>query len=522
MSIVPSIPKSVTQGVKVPARSVSAGGGVTPSSSKAITKMKQMGSNPNFMPKLATPYGPLISQDSYQKRDLSNYYKETIRDLKSMKNADRAKVVSALTALTGVAGSGIGAAKKNKSMKNYGLAVAGLGGLLHGMSSAVRSTTENKMNKRNKAIMEGFQKRAVLGGGGALGHGIYNFATGASFPYHAAAVSAVDVLTLPYLAEKGFQQMAGGVSAGLKRNLKYPLKSGQKARSGLVDIIGAGTSKAKEYASAVGKYFDQHVLGIPPVVSEIGELSKNPKLRPGAYMGAGTVDYLNKIPKAAVGSSGFEYAEKLTPIFKVLNELDPKITKQLIEGIDFNSPEGKVALRELQSLFAQYKKGVGTISKGFQGADNLKSMVSSKPGSSQQTLADAKYLYDTYLSPEKFEQTARLISDHIADLDKAKGTLNNYLESDSLIMRGIRALKPGIKSKDIGNLFDNPGQASAGAEKFVNTLHGVEDAAVTGTKALAIGVGSSALANLGTRAADKASSDKEMKEQISALLRRNK
>lgn len=506
-NVLPKASSSVPQ-TKVPARSVSRGGEVTPSSSTSISRSKQIGSNPNFLPKLAgkynAAYGPLLTQEAYNKRDLSHEFRKTLEDLKTMKNADRIKALSKIMGSTGLVGAAYGAAKKNKSIKNYSYAVAGMSGLLHGAASGIKDSTENHMNDRNARILKGFKKQAVAGGLIASTIGLGKMLGGSALPAHALAVSATDILTLPYLSKKVFKNMRNSARTQLMKDLGMDLTSSQKRKAGIAEFAMGAAKGFQDTSKKLGdKLF--------------GRGSKGTKFMEGA------AKHLNSIGKGALGTSGYEYASH--PLVKntanIMHQIDPKLTKRIIDAIP-DTAEGAKNLRYLKAVGKRYAAQGNKIEKAYMSTKNLKPMLQSKPGSSEQFMANLGHLWGSRANIKNIGKTTDTLVDHINDLDSALGVGKEIYKDNQKLIDMLRALNPNLKAKDIEDFFDNPGSFTAGANKVKDALNQLKAGAKGVGTATAIGVGSGLGGYMGARAADKAKDDREIKDRIQKILRRKK
>ena len=515
-AVIPKVSNNIPH-TKIPIRSVRSGGNTTPTASKAISRSRQIGSNSNYLPKLAMTskeiYGPMVTQDAYKKRDLTNYYKSTIQDINDMKNADRTKMLAKVLATSGLVGASYGAAIKNTSMKNYGYLVAGLSGLLHGVASGVRDTSENQMMERNKLIMKGFKKQAAIIS--PLVHIPMGAMTGGASLAGNLAIAGADLALLPALAHFGKGQLQQGISSGLKKGLGYPLSKEIPKFKGIPTSLMSEHTKGG-FVDVVNGLSDSFISGF----SRMGKKLFGTK---GENIARSSSEYLSHIPKGMVGASGYEIADKVLPAFNLANQIDPAMTKRIIDAIP-NTAEGEAARKSLSYIGKHYEKNLKDIGDAFNNTKVIKKVFSAKPGSKEQFMANLKAFYDGHLTMNKASKTKKTIVDAIGDLDRAAIKAKNYAKKNERLINtiGFIAGKGSKKKSFVNNIADAIKDQKT--EEFVdNAIKGL-DAGKAGLKALGVasGVGAGAYGTgyVGTRVADKVSKDKETREKVNRLLKK--
>lgn len=496
-SVIPNVSKSLTQTIKPPARSVSSGGGVTPSSSTAISKAKGAGSNPNYLPKIANmPYGPLEDEGTYGQRDMSDFFQKTIKDLEAMKNADSIKALAKGLGAAGIIMATTGAVGQNPLLKRIGIGMGGVGGLTHGISGAVKKKIERDMNERNKAITQGFQKRAV-----AVSAPIHSVmaALGMANPLTTAAIVGADILTLPWLANVGKKQFFQGLSSGLKKQLGYTMENkglvSEKTKSGLVDLVrGFSESFVNKAENIGGRFFGEK----------------------GGRFAKGTADYLAQVPKAAVGAGGYEWAEKVAPVFNVTQQIDPLMTQRAVTALGAGA-DAEAARKVLKEIGNRYQNNFKDILKAFNETDHLKKLFSSKPGSKEQFMADLKAFYEGTLSVDKFDSTTRNIIAGIKDTDKAMGTLDKVVER----RKGLIDFVGNVLGKPSGGIVD-----AIKENRLADLAEGIDKADLAIQRGLAaagattaLGIGSQVAGSVATNQLDKMEQKKKTRELMRQSLR---
>lgn len=499
----------------IPPRSVPRTAGVTPTSSKVISKAKEIGSTPSYTPSLK-----MAMPSDYSSNHVAKSYKQTIEDMHDINTFNSIQNASSILGAAGAMMATIGAAKNQPGLRNLGIALAGTAGISHGVFSKKMKSVEYRMNTRNSAIEKGFFKSAMTKE--ALGP--FTIATvladslmGMGSIPHATALAA-DVVATPWLIQKAKSALGNLSSTGMRKAIGEQLTHSEKITGSLLDATSSIKHMAKEKSGNFAYNLAQSVSGISAPLAEFISPGASTWMKTrGSEVAKGLAEYATDIPALVAGPfpTAHEYVSKAEPVLKAIKKIDPEFAS-LLANAPRTDAVGKASYDALIAKGQEYQKAFKVLSD--------KASEYLPPGTKEQTVANTSAFYNKYLHPDKIGNSADEVVNAVAKYETAAAKIKEWGSNKgtgfaSFLRRFVSKALPSQQEivKALG-----PTQIHETVDKGIALADKVKDVSKAGIASGGIFLAGSIAGYGGEKMRDKAKSIEIKKELMVKNLNRNK